>query len=317
MATIKKTSDKKKKESAEARSPAKKKKAPGVKKKIIKKKSDKKSPAKIPDKKGITADDKKTLEKADAYDPGAAGRGDSPMSIVGHLDELRSRFIATLITVTVITLGSFSISEYILNILNRPYLDTGMKLNVFTLTEGFILRLKASLIIGILAGLPVIVYEIWKYIYPAIEIRDRKFIARSLIAAILLFYAGIAFTYYLILPVAVQMFISFTPPEMTNTTNATNYLSFIILFGLGMGLIFEMPIIIMILTKIGIITPQFLISKRKYAIVLIWIIAAIITPPDVLSQIIAGVPMMILYELSIIISKIIIIRKKKKELENN
>lgn len=318
MASIKETADKKKKKSVIKKPSADKKKSSAFKKKIIKKTAAAESTGKITDGKDLQAADNKVIQETDDLDPKALARGDSPMSIVGHLDELRSRFIFTLITVLVVTLISFFISEYLLNILNRPYLATGLKLNVFNLTEGFMLRLKASLIMGVLVGLPVIVYEIWKYIYPAIESGDRKFIAKSLIAAIFLFYGGLAFTYFLILPVGVQMFISFTPPEMTNTINATEYLRFILLCGLGMGLIFEMPIIIMILTKMGIVTPQFLITKRKYAIVLIWVIAAIITPsPDVLSQIIVGIPMMILYEISIIISKLIMIRKKKKELANS
>ena len=255
-------------------------------------------------------------EYSDDYvDPDAAERGDEPKSVVSHLDEFRSRLMYSLLAIIIVSLGSFFFSEYILDFINRPYLATGYKLNVFNLTEGFILRLKAAFIAGLLVGLPVIVYHLWKYMLPAINKGDRKFARISIIAAIILLYGGMAFTYFFILPFAVKMLLSFTPAEMTNTIGASKYLSFVLLFSLGMGIMFELPIIIMILTRIGIVSPAFLISKRKYAIILLWIISAMITPPDILTQSMIAIPLMLLYELSIIISKMMVKRKKKKELE--
>ena len=255
-------------------------------------------------------------EYSDDYiDPDAADRGDEPKSVVTHLDEFRSRLMYSLLAIIIVSLGSFFFSEYILNFINRPYLATGHKLNVFNLTEGFILRLKAAFIAGIFVGLPVIVFHLWRYILPAINKQDRKFARLSIIAAIILLYGGMAFTYFFILPFAVKMLLSFTPVDMTNTIGASKYLSFVLLFSLGMGIMFELPIIIMILTRIGIVSPAFLISKRKYAIILLWIISAMITPPDILTQSMIAIPLMLLYELSIIISKVMVKRKKKKELE--
>ncbi len=245
----------------------------------------------------------------------AAGRGDKPMSFVAHLDEMRSRLIVSLIAIIIITLGSFFFSDHIIKFLTGPYLKTGLKLNVFNLIEGFMIRLKASLIAGIIIALPIIVYEIYKYIAPAIEIKDRKFIGISVVAALFLLYLGIAFTFFLLLPFAIQILISFTPDDMASIIGASKYLSFVLLFCLAMGIMFELPIIIMILTRIGIITPEILISKRKYALVLIWIIAAVLTPPDVLTQMMLAIPVMLLYEISIIISKLIIKRRIIKTYE--
>lgn len=255
-------------------------------------------------------------EELEEIDNDSWNRGDRPMSIIGHLEELRSRLIISLVTITVITLGSFFLfSEYILNIINRPFLKTGLQLNVFNLSEGFLLRAKASLIMGIFVGLPVIVFEIWKYIAPAINKKDRKFIFLAILASVLLLYGGMTLTYFFLLPIAIQMLLSFTPDNMNNIIDAGKYLNFVLLFSLAMGIMCELPIAIMILTKIGIITPKFLISKRKYAIVLIWIAAAILTPgPDILSQALVAIPIMLLYEISIIISKIINRRKIKEEL---
>ncbi|MDY6933805.1 MAG: twin-arginine translocase subunit TatC [Spirochaetota bacterium] len=262
-------------------------------------------------------DKSRELEVADEMSQKALERGDVPMSVVGHLDEFRSRLIITLSAIIIITLGSFFLSEQILEIINRPFLATGLKLNVFNLTEGFILRLKASLIAAVLISLPLIIYELWKYIQPAINTDDRKFIFGSILGSILLFYLGVAFTYLLTLPFAIKMLISFTPEVMANTIGASKYLNFVLLFSLGMGLTFQLPILVMILSKIGIITPALLIRQRKYAVVLSWIGAAMITPPDVLTQMMLAIPVMLLYEISIIISKIVVKTKKKKDFNSS
>ncbi len=274
--------------------------------------------------KGPAAEDDgifKTVEEGDnaavkeeEIDPNARERGDIPMSLIGHLDEFRSRFVFSMVSILIITLGSFFFSDQLLYLINRPYLATGLKLNVFNLIDGFLLRLKASLIAGLLLGFPVIIYEIWKYIAPAIDRFDRKYARLAVISAVLLFYLGVTLT-YLSLPMAISALLSFTPPGMTNTINASDYLSLVMLFCLAMGGIFELPIVILILTKIGIVTPSFLISKRKWAIVLIWIVAAVITPTvDPLTQSMVAIPLMLLYEISIIISKVVVIRKKKRDL---
>jgi sec-independent protein translocase protein TatC len=264
-----------------------------------------------------TSKDKSVKKKVDSSEISNDDieRNDKPMSIVGHLHELRSRLIASLVTIlSVFMISFFLFSDYILNVINRPYLRTGLKLNIFNISEGFVLKAKASLVAGIFVGLPVIIYEIWKYIFPAIDIKNRKFIGRSIIASVFLMYMGIALTYFFLLPVAIQMLLRFTPDNVNSIIGASTYLSFTVIFCLSMGVLCELPIVIMILTKIGIITPRLLTSKRKYAIVLIWIFAAILTPgPDILSQALVAIPIMFLYEISIIISKLIM----KHKLKNN
>ncbi len=135
----------------------------------------------------------------------------------------------------------------------------------------------------------------------------------TIISAVLLFYSGAAFVFFILLPAAIKVMLSFVGPEMISTIGADDYLNFIIFSSLIMGVLFEVPVIILVLTRLGIVSPQFLIRKRKYAILVIWIIAAIVTPqPDPLSQSLVGVPLMLLYEISIIISKIVARRERKK-----
>jgi len=247
-------------------------------------------------------------------EPEALERGDHPMSVVDHLSEMRSRLLVSLIVIVVCTVAGFYFSDYLMHIINQPFAQTGQKLNLFKIFEGVTLRIKAAVLCGLLLSLPLIVYQVWRYIFPAVEKGDRMFVRITLVAAVLLFYGGLVVT-YIFIPMAITTLLGFSPEGMNITNNATEYLNFFVLLSLSMGIVFELPIIMLVLTKIGIISPSFLISKRKHAIVLIWIAAAFITPPDPLSMAILAIPLMLLYEISIFISKFIVIRKKKKELE--
>lgn len=315
---------------------AKKKSAKSTTKKTIKKTTaktkaaSKKKPAtakvSVPVKAKPKAKTEKTPEKIEplkknedneleTVDPDALMRGDTPMSVVDHLDEFRSRILIVLGAIIILTLVNFYFSEHIVNYINKPFLITGNKLNIFKLSGGFVIRLKVSAGIAILMAMPLIFFHIWRYIVPAIDKKARMFSRMTIISSVLLFYAGVSFIFFLLLPLIIEILLSFIPSEMLSTIGADDYISFIFLLCLAMGLIFELPIIILILTKLGIISPAFLISKRKVAIILIWVFAAVITPPDPLSQAMVAIPLMFLYEVSILISRLIVIRKKKNELK--
>jgi len=261
------------------------------------------------------------LEKKEAdedIDPKALDRGDIPMTVVGHLDELRSRLMISLITIFILTIGAFFFSEEILGYITQPFTATGFKLNIFKLTEGLMIRLKVSAILAILVGLPFLMWQVWRFILPAIGKKDRMFSRLSLLSSIILFYAGVVFVFYLLVPFTVKMLLSLAPKEMTSTIGANDYVSLVFFFSMIMGILFELPIIMMLLTRIGIITPSYLVTKRKYAFVMAFVVAAVITPTqDPLTMIIVAVPLVILYEASIIISKFTVVRKKKKELEED
>ena len=255
------------------------------------------------------------VKEEEYIDPQALERGDEPMTIVEHLDELRTRLIKILGSFFILTCIAFYFSDQLVYFINKPFLVTGNKLNVFTLVGGFMIKMKVAAAVAILILLPLTVYHIWRFISPAIGRAERFFSRITIFSAIMLFYAGVLFV-FLLLPSTITVLLSFINTSMLNTIDANDYLHFIFFLSFVMGIICELPIIILILTKIGIITPEFLTRKRKYAIIIIWIIAAIVTPsPDFLSQSLVGVPMMLLYEVSIVISKIVLIRKKKNELK--
>jgi sec-independent protein translocase protein TatC len=166
---------------------------------------------------------------------------------------------------------------------------------------------------GFILGFPFIVWEIWKFIRPALYESETKYARSFIIIASLLFFVGVLFGYYVITPLSVHFFGTFTVSDkIVNEFNIESYIGLIKTSTIACGLFFELPIIIYFLTKLGLVTPETLRKYRKYALIVVLLLAAIITPPDVLSQIIVAIPIMILYEISIFISVIVLKRDAKK-----
>ena len=230
--------------------------------------------------------------------------------IIGYIDRFRYKILITLLLFIVLTPLAFYFSGLLLSYINKPYIVTGNKLNIFTLMGGFMLRFKVSAATTLLLLTPLIIYQIWSIASDSVQKSSKMFSRVIIIIAVILFYAGVAVALFILLPLMVEIMLSFNPGDMLSTVGADSYLSFSLLLCLSMGIIFEIPIIVLVLTRMGIITPEMLSSKRRYAIVIIWIIAAIATPPDVLSQAIVAIPLMIIFEISILISKYVVYRKK-------
>ena len=263
------------------------------------------------------------LKKLDAYadEPresaaGSSGgkKGRSPATILEHIDAFRSRIITLLVLLILFTIAGFVFSDTLLEIMNRPFVSSGHKLNIFNITEAFLIRVKLSFAAAVFVLFPFIVYQVWNLITRRLPLKSKTFFLISLLSAILLFYTGVAFTYFLILPASIDILLSFVSEEMFSTIGAADYINFILVFSIILGVLFDFPVIAMLLTKIGLVTPQFLSKYRRHAIVIIWIIAAVVTPtPDPFNQSVVAVPLMIFYEISIIGAKIIV-RKKNREL---
>jgi sec-independent protein translocase protein TatC len=204
-------------------------------------------------------------------------------------------------------------SDYLMFAVNWPFAETGLKLNVFRLVDGLYIKIKAAFTLGLIVVIPVVVFGLRKIFIAAFGDHNRRFINLSVFFGLILFYGG-AVSSYFVIPMASKVLLSFTPEDMVNTINASQFFGFIIFFCLSMGVVFELPIFILVLSRIGIVTPEFLVKKRKYAIVMAWITAAIITPTvDPLTQAIVAVPLMLLYEISILIARMMLKRKKKRE----
>lgn len=171
---------------------------------------------------------------------------------------------------------------------------------------------------GIILGFPFILWELWKFVRPALYEKERKMAKVFIGASSLLFFAGVLFGYYVIVPMSIHFFATFSVSDLIkNEFNLNSYIGMIRTAVLACGLFFELPIVIYFLSRMGLVTAEFLKKYRKYAIVIVLIVAAVVTPPDVISQIIVSIPMLIIYELSIYISAAVARNKAKEALKNS
>jgi sec-independent protein translocase protein TatC len=178
----------------------------------------------------------------------------------------------------------------------------------------FSAHIWTSLAFGFILAFPYIIYEVWKFLKPALYENEKKNARSFIIVTSILFFIGILFGYYVITPLSVNFLGSYqVADEVKNNFDLSSYTGLLKASCLSSGFIFELPIIIYFLTKLGLVTPEFLKTYRKYALVLVLILAAIITPPDIISQVIVAIPMIILYEASIKISQIIVRKEAKKK----
>lgn len=169
--------------------------------------------------------------------------------------------------------------------------------------DAFAARLQLTFITGCLAASPVLLYQIWKFAQAGLRDKEKKSIIFFIPVSVILFLAGVAFGYFVAVPFSIHFLLGFASDRMIPMITIQSYISFVGSMLLGCGIVFEMPLVMAFLTKIGIATPAFLIQKRRHMIVVILIISAIITPPDVFSQIIMAIPLLILYEIGVMASK--------------
>jgi sec-independent protein translocase protein TatC len=183
------------------------------------------------------------------------------------------------------------------------------------MTGQFSMQFTASIVLGLIAAFPYVIWELWRFVRPGLYNKERR-VSRGAVAAIsFLFFSGVLFGYYVMCPMAVYFFANFSISDViVNEFDITSYVGTIVGMILGSGVIFQLPVVIYFLTQIGLITPQFMRTYRKHAIIIILIIGAFVTPsPDFLSQAVISVPLYFLYELSIFISAYVVRQKRKEE----
>lgn len=182
-----------------------------------------------------------------------------------------------------------------------------------TMAGQFSAHIWTSITFGFVISFPYVLYEFWKFVSPGLYTKERKNSKGFIFFSSLLFFIGVLFGYYVICPLSINFLGTYSVADQVhNDFDLNSYIGLVRASVLASGFIFELPIIIYYLTKIGLVTPQFLKNNRKYALVIVLIVAAIITPPDVASQIIVAIPVIILYQVSILISKIVIKKQKRK-----
>lgn len=228
---------------------------------------------------------------------------DRKLTLVGHLNELRKRILISLISLAIGIVLSFPFAFYGLKILKLPASGLIDKLAFFSPQEGFLVYMRIAFLFALIISMPIILYQAWVFILPAVGERLKKYACYFILFCSVSFIAGCFFAYFILIPPALKFLLSFANNELEPIISASKYISFIISLILGCGLVFQMPTLSFILTRLGIVNPRTLRNKYKFAIVAIFIIAAIITPtPDAFNMLILALPMLFLYETSIWIS---------------
>ena len=237
----------------------------------------------------------------------------SRMPLVEHLSELRRRLLYSLAVFVVLFLACFYFADIFFNFLVEPLAriwegQEGRRLIFTALHERFFTNIKVAFFVAAFLSFPVFAGQIWRFVAPGLFKREKKAFLPFLAATPLLFFLGGVFVYYLLLPVAWQFFSSFEQLAGENVLAITlepkvnEYLSLVMRLIFAFGLSFELPVVLLILVKVGITTPEGLRKKRRYAIVVAFIAAAILTPPDPLSQLSLALPIILLYEISILLA---------------
>ena len=267
------------------------------------------------------------------------------MSFLDHLEELRWHLIRATLAIVIIAVLAFIFKDFLFDVIifGPSYPDfvsyeylcklanvfgsdkgcMGGEMNFIiqnrTMSGQFSAALWTSIIAGVVVGFPYIIYEFWKFIAPGLYENERKNSKGFIIVSSLLFFLGVLFGYYVIAPLSINFLANFTVgDQVKNEFDIGSYIGLVRASALAAGLIFELPIIIFFLTKVGLVTPEFLRKNRKYALVIVLILSAVITPPDISTQIIVSIPILILYEVSVFISRFVIKqeeRKLKKEMK--
>jgi len=264
------------------------------------------------------------------------------MSFLDHLEELRWHLIRSTVAVVIVATLAFIAKDFIFDVLlfgpksaNFPtykllckaaqfigmdsfcFDELPFRIQSRTMSGQFSAHIWTSITAGIIVAFPYIVYEFWKFISPGLMPNERKNSRGFIFIASFLFFIGVLFGYYVITPLSINFLGSYrVSEEVFNDFDLSSYISLVRASVLASGLIFQLPIVIYFLTKVGLVTPEILRKYRKFALVIVLIISAVITPPDIASQVIVAVPVVILYEISIYISKAVL-RKQAKEAKKN
>ena len=226
------------------------------------------------------------------------------MPFLDHLEELRWRLIKSIASVLIGAVVSFYFIDIIIEFLIKPTeeLKSSMDLQVLKVQGMFMIKWGIALLGGIIVSIPVLTYQLWKFIAPGLYIDEKKYIIPLIIFTFLSFISGLVFAYMIVIPFSLSFFTSVGLEGIDNNFSINYYFNFITWLMLGSGLIFELPVIVFILSVIGLLTPAFMRHYRRYAIVFILVISAFITPPDPVSIVLMSIPLLLLYEISIGVS---------------
>ena len=226
--------------------------------------------------------------------------------LTAHLQELRKRLILSFIAVGVGFVLCYALADTLFNILAFPLLKVmpaGGTLVFTSVAEAFFTYMKVAFIAGLILASPFVLYQVWAFIAPGLYRNEKRYVVPFVFLGSFFFALGILFGYFVAIPIGFKFLLGYATDFIKPMPSMKEYLSFSIKFLLAFGLVFEFPVVLLLLSKIGLVDAKKLARQRKYAILLIFVFAAVMTPPDFISQVLMALPLMGLYELSIILSK--------------
>jgi len=230
---------------------------------------------------------------------------DDRMPFMEHLGELRTRIVRGLIGLLIGLVIAFPFSQKIVDYLARPIQATGNTLVFLAVTEAFWVQMKVALIVGLFLAAPVILWQVWAFVAPGLHEHERKYAAPFVIIGSLLFVGGGAFSLKVVTPFAIQFLLSYSRPGLQPMISIGSYVDFLLKFTLAFGLVFELPLALTLMARMGLVTAKALAKNRKYAVLGAFVAAAILTPtPDAFNQALMAGPLIILYEVGIVCARI-------------
>ncbi len=242
--------------------------------------------------------------------------GEEPMSLMGHLNELRRRLFRMVIIVILGFVAFYGVAEYLYAYLSAPLqaqLPEGSKLIYTSPAGAFFTYMKVALVASLFGTSPITFYQVWAFIAPGLYKEEKRAVLPLAFFSSVFFIAGAAFCFFLVFPIAFKFFMGFATDTIVPMISVEEYLGFALKLLIAFGVVFEMPLFAYFLSRFGILSPDFMRRQRRYAILLIFIVAAILTPPDVFSQCLMAMPMLLLYEVSIYVSAMAYKKKDEKK----
>ncbi len=255
-------------------------------------------------------------KQEEAEEEGQEEGAEETLGILDHLAELRVRLVRCIVVVGLVFFACYSFSDLLFSYLALPLvkvLPKGSTLIFTGIPEGFFVYLKVAFVAALFGASPYVFYQAWAFIAPGLYAEEKRYIVPLALFSALFFMSGAVFCYFLVFPFAFEFFMSYSTESIVAAPTLNEYLSFSLKLLVAFGLIFEMPLFAFFLARMGIITAKWLREKRRYAVLLSFVVAAILTPPDVISQALMAVPMIILYEISIFVAATFQRAKKEKK----
>jgi sec-independent protein translocase protein TatC len=239
-------------------------------------------------------------------------------TLISHLLELRDRLLRAFIVVAVVAMPCLYFANELFEFIARPLmakLPTGATMIATSVMAPFMTPIKTAIVAALFVAMPFVLYQVWAFIAPGLYRHEKRFAVPLLLSSIVLFYGGVAFAYYVVFPLMFAYFAMTTPSGVTMMTDINSYLDFVLMLFFAFGVAFEVPVAVVLMVLTGLVKVETLSKNRGYVLIGIFIVAAFLTPPDAISQCAMAVPMYLLYEVGIVMSRVMLKMRLKREAE--